>query len=391
MVLNNVCLLNSDEAVSINITGEKIVAVANVLNSSDDAFQLHFDKALAFPGLINSHDHLDFNCFPQMGNRVYESYIEWGNTILQTYKTEIIEVLKIPEPLRIEWGIYKNLLAGVTTVVNHGKYLQINKPLINVLQKTQNLHSVEFEKYWKLKLNNPLKKNKPCVIHAGEGTTVNANNEIDELIKYNFLNRKLIAIHGVAMSEEQAAKFEALVWCPQSNDFLLKKTARVAGLKQRTQVCFGTDSTLTSNWNIWDHLRKARELGLVNDTELFEMVTSIPASIWNLDSGIIENKMDADIVVTLANNSFNSFYSVNPESILMVIQRGNIRLFDESLYPQLKEINFAFRDFFKIEINGAYKYVQGNLPKLIKDIKSFNSRAIFPINTPALFSSYTKG
>ena len=164
MVLNNVCLLNYDKAVNIQVAGKEIGAVRDSLNNSGDLFQLYFDKALAFPGLINSHDHLDFNCFPQLGNRTYESYIEWGNTILQTYKDEIIDVLKIPQPLRTQWGIYKNLLCGVTTVVNHGKYLQVDTPLINVLQTAQSLHSVEFEKYWKLKLNNPLKKNKPCEI-----------------------------------------------------------------------------------------------------------------------------------------------------------------------------------------------------------------------------------
>lgn len=381
MVLNNVCLLNNDEAVSIHISGEKIVSVTNDSNSNGDTFQLYFDKTFAFPGLINSHDHLDFNCFPLLGNQTYKNYIEWGNIIQETYKTEIIEVLKIPQPLRVEWGIYKNLLGGVTTVVNHAKYLQINDPVINVFQKTQNLHSVEFEKYWKLKLNNPLKKNRPCVIHAGEGTTIHSNNEIDELIRNNFIKRKLIAIHGVAMDVKQAAKFKALVWCPQSNDFLFKKTAQVDELKNRTKICFGTDSTLTSNWNIWDHLRNARSSGLVNDKELFEMLTIIPADIWNLHCGSIEKNLDADIVVASAeNSSFNSFYSLNPEDILIILHHGNIRLFDERLYSQLKELNFALDKFYKIEINDTCKYVHGNLPGLIKDIKRYNSKATFPIN-----------
>ena len=378
MVLANVKLLNKDEAVSITVHQGKITAVTNELNN-DDA-QLHFDKALAFPGLINSHDHLDFNCFPQLGNRVYKNYIEWGNTILQSYKSEITEVLKIPEQLRVQWGIYKNLLAGVTTVVNHGKYLPIANSLITVLQKAQSLHSVEFERYWKLKLNNPLKKNLACVIHAGEGTMDDSGSEIDKLIKNNFLKRELIAIHGVAMNEQQAAKFKALVWCPQSNDFLLKKTSRINRLKQRTQICFGTDSTLTANWNIWDHLRKARVSGLVNDTELFEMLTVNPAAVWDLNCGKIEKNMDADIVVAATDNSFDSFYSIDPGSILIIFQKGELRLFDEELYTQLEKMNFSFKGFFKIEVNGKYKYVQGDLPGLIENIKTYNSKAVFPVN-----------
>jgi len=381
MVLNNVSVLNNDKTVSIRVAGEKIVVVSDSLHNSVDAFQLHFDKALAFPGLINSHDHLDFNCFPQLGSRTYESYIDWGNTILQAYKDEIIEVLKIPQPLRTQWGIYKNLLCGVTTVVNHGKSLQIDTPLINVLQTAQSLHSVGFEKYWKLKLNNPIKKNKPCVIHAGEGTNDHSNNEIDELIRYNLLKRKLIAVHGVAMDEAQAANFKALVWCPQSNDFLLKKTSGIDKLKSRTKVCFGTDSTLTCNWNIWDHLRNARKLQLVSNTELFEMLTVNPATVWGMHTGSLEKTMDADIVIASAeNNSLDSFYSIKPDRILMVIHKGNIRLFDEGLYTQLRFPGFPFHDYSRIEINGVCKYVQGDLPRLIKEIKSYNSRASFPIN-----------
>ena len=56
--------------------------------------------------------------------------------------------------LRSRWGIYKNLLAGVTTVAHHGEPLEIENPLITVLQDAQSLHSVKFEKYWQLRLNN---------------------------------------------------------------------------------------------------------------------------------------------------------------------------------------------------------------------------------------------
>lgn len=379
MVINKVKLFNGN-TVNINIGDGKITSVTGNKSDTTDPFLLQFDNALAFPGLINSHDHLDFNLFPMLGNRIYKNYTEWGNDIHKKYKAEIDKVLKVPETLRVTWGIYKNLLCGVTTVVNHGKNLEIDDPLINVVQPKQNLHSTAFEKFWKLKLNNPLKKNEPCVIHAGEGTDKRSADEIDKLIKWNLLKRNLIAIHGVAMNEKQASNFKALVWCPQSNNFLLEKTAEVNKIKSYTQVCFGTDSTLTGDWNIWDHLRHARNLKLVNDTELLEMLTVNPAAIWGLQSGIIDEKMDADIVIAEAeNNSLDSFYSLNPDNILMVMQQGNIQLFDEKLYTQLNNAPFSLADFYKIEINGSYKYIRGNLPGLIKEIRKYNHSADFPI------------
>jgi cytosine/adenosine deaminase-related metal-dependent hydrolase len=377
MQINNVRLIDGD-IVNIGIAGGKINSVSK-FHHHTEPFQLQFDNVIAFPGLINSHDHLDFNLFPQLGNKTYTNYKQWGKYIHENYKEEIDKVLKIPESLRTSWGIYKNLLCGVTTVINHGKRLEILNPLITVIQELQNLHSVKFEKYWKLKLNNPLKKNTPCVIHAGEGTDNNAEKEIDEIIKWNFLKRDLVAIHGVAMNSKQATDFKALVWCPASNYFLLNKTAAVDRLKKNTKICLGTDSTLTANWNIWEHIRVAKESAAGNG--LFEMITSTPAKIWNLNSGFIAEGKDADIVVAKARDNFNcSFYCIDPEDILLVIHNGNIRMFDEQLYPQLEAANFNFIHFFKIEINKVTKYVEGNLPKLISLIKVYYPEAILPVD-----------
>src|SRR5690349_15535136 len=201
---------------------EKTITIDNDIN-----VELNFSNALAFPGLVNSHDHLDFNLFPQLGNKIYNNYTEWGGEIHQQYKNEIAEVLKVPKTIRTQWGIYKNLLAGVTTVVNHGEKLEIPEPLITVIQDTNSLHSVKFEKYWRLKLISPLRREEIINIHLGEGTNEDARREIDEYIKWNLFKRKTVAIHGVAMTPDHAKHFEALVWCPESNFFLLGKTAQI--------------------------------------------------------------------------------------------------------------------------------------------------------------------
>src|SRR6476620_508977 len=76
--------------------------------------EIIFEDAMVFPGLINSHDHLDFNLFPQLGNRHFLNYTEWGRLLHDENRQEIDEVLKIPLALRVQWGIYKNLVCGVT-------------------------------------------------------------------------------------------------------------------------------------------------------------------------------------------------------------------------------------------------------------------------------------
>src|SRR5476651_34176 len=150
MVLSNVRLIDGDAVVSISISGGKITSLS-AIEEGEHLFT--FSGAVAFPGLINSHDHLDFNLFPQLGTKTYNNYTEWGRHIHKAYKGEIADVLKIPGLLRAGWGIYKNLLCGVTTVVNHGEKLATHDDLITVFEETQSLHSVHFEKRWRFKLN----------------------------------------------------------------------------------------------------------------------------------------------------------------------------------------------------------------------------------------------
>ena len=255
-----------------------------------------------FPGLINSHDHLDFNLFPQTGSRIYNNYIDWAQDIHAPHKETINAVLRIPQHIRTQWGLYKNLLNGVTTVINHGEKLSIDNNIINVVQGNFFLHSIRFEKNWKLKLNSPLAKSRPYVIHIGEGTDDASYKEINKLIRWNIYKRKIIGVHGVAMDEKQATAFQALVWCPASNYFLLNATAAVEKLKSKTAILFGTDSTLTSDWNIWEHIRLARNSRLVSDQELFEMLTIRPAAVWGLKGfGKIAEHHVADIIIAKKN------------------------------------------------------------------------------------------
>jgi cytosine/adenosine deaminase-related metal-dependent hydrolase len=381
MILENVKLIGADGPVNIGINDGEITAISKLALGNDDALHLKFANAIAFPGLINSHDHLDFNLFPQFGNKFYNNYTEWGKYIHEHYKDEIAKTLKIPFSLRSRWGVFKNLLCGVTTVVNHGEPSGMDSDLITVFENYQCIHSVQFEKRWRRKLNNPFKNGLPVVIHVGEGDDWASFREIDRLVSWNLLNKKLIGVHGVIMSDNQAASFEALVWCPQSNYFLLNKTASVNLLKDYTNILFGTDSTLTGSWDIWEHLRTARKTGLLNDETLFETFNQNPAETWDLNSGAITPGKDADIVIAKAKNGpsdFDAFYAITPTDLLLVIHCGIIRMFDETLAGQLNPDDLG--NFSKIYINGVGKYVQGDLPGLMKEIRKYDPDAIFPVS-----------
>ncbi len=382
MILANVQVVGEAGKKNIHINNGSVAAIATELAASSSQENIiEFENVIAFPGLINSHDHLDFNLFPQLGNRIYKNYVEWGDDIHEKNKATINSILAIPKQLRTQWGVYKNLLNGVTTVVNHGEKLDIPNSIITVFQNSYSLHSVKLEKGWKYQLNSPFAKKYPFAMHVGEGTDIDSHDEIDEVIKWNVLKRKIVGIHGVAMDERQAASFHALIWCPDSNFFLLGATAAVNKLRMATNILFGTDSTVSANWNIWQQLRTARETKLLTDKELINAVSTAPAAIWKLNNtGAIKENNYADIVIAkekINPDTANAFFAVNPEDILLVLHKGYIALFDESLLPQLKNISVG--NYSKIFINKTGKYIIGNLPLLIKEIKKYNPESFFPI------------
>lgn len=368
------------QSVSIRTDGGTI---ARVQSEAFDAGEtgLNFNGALVLPGLINSHDHLDFNLYPQLGDRTFENYTQWGPYIHQKYQAQIARIQSVPNHLRVQWGAYKNLLAGVTTVVNHGEPIVVDDLPVHVHQNVHNLHSPGFEKRWRLRLNNPLKKKLPMAIHAGEGVDRAAYREISQLIGWNLLKRQMIAVHGVAMTPLQASHFKALVWCPQSNYFLLNKTAEINTLKTCVPILFGTDSTLTSHWDIWEHIDLARITGYLSDQELFNSLSKTPASVWGLNKGAVEVGRDADLIVLKKDKNetgLNATLMGSPEKILLVMQAGKIRLIDAEITPQLNG-SFNPKDYSLIKIGNNYKYVYGRLDELIAAIKTHLPDVELPI------------
>lgn len=394
MLFKNIHFPGQDILRDILTHQDKIVGVGQGLPAAKNEPIVEFSNAIAFPGLINSHDHLEFNLFPRLGHRIYSNYAEWGEDIHIKHEPLIRAINNIPLDLRARWGEYKNLLNGVTTVVNHGKKLPVGDNLIGVVQTVQSLHSLRGERNWRYHVNLPHKKYKALVMHVGEGSDPVSRREIDRLINWNLLNRKLVGVHGIAMSERQAASFSALVWCPDSNIFLYNKTADVDLLRQRTNILFGTDSTLTSSWNIWEQIRLARQQQLLDDRQLFESLTTTPAETWELkELGSLGKGKQADLVIAKTKNypgDWDSFYGLNPEDILLVLREGDIKLFADEIAGTLLKCGLELNGYYKVNVMGCEKHVKGNLPALRAEIDAAStiplpSLQFPPLNKQALF------
>lgn len=377
MILKNLYIAGKDNnKYDIRINNDIISEVYPSGNpcpvNNDPAIDLN--GFISFPGLINSHDHLEFNLYPRLGHKIYNDYVEWGNDIHIKDKKIIESIESIPVELRMKYGVIKNLLCGVTAVAHHGSYNSaLDDSPVTVIKKGTCIHSVKLGGKWKLNLNLPLSR-EPYVIHIGEGINQESKEEIEKLIRWNFFGRELTGIHAIAMTEQQSKNFSALIWCPDSNLFLFNKTADITSLKKFTKILFGTDSTLTSGWNIFDNLRTARKLNMLSDEELFCSVTKTPAEYWKLNkSGIISEGYRADIVISgkKSGSSYDSFYNTDPEDILLILKSGKIILYDKSIEDSLPVQEFQNK-FHATAVGGKIKYINYNITETMNSLRKYN-------------------
>ena len=79
MILKNVRIALTDQKVSIRVkNGEIAQILPGDFHDKTEGIDLTFENTIISPGLINSHDHLDFNLYPALGNKTYNNYTEWG-------------------------------------------------------------------------------------------------------------------------------------------------------------------------------------------------------------------------------------------------------------------------------------------------------------------------
>lgn len=323
----------------------------------------HAGDVIAFPGLVNSHDHLDFNCYPPTGAPPYGDVIAWSRDV-QAKRTLIETIEAIPAPIRTQFGLLKNLLWGVTAVADHGG--RPSSGPITVLTCHACLHSPEAERWGRLKL---LAGSNTVVAHIAEGTTPESRARARRFLRWNLRHRPIAGVHAVSFEAEDFARLEALIWCPASNLFLFGRTADVAAAAQRTRILFGTDSTLSAPGTLWDHLRQVR--GMLPDHDLLASLTVKAGDFWNLPPSHWQN----NFVVARRRRAdrWDSFFALTPADILLVVSGGEIALADSALAEGL-----ALSGSFST-VADTQKFVRLPVPDMVRQIReaSLDQAALF--------------
>ena len=316
--------------------------------------------------------------YPQLSDRVYRDHIDWSRDIQERYREIIEEIERLPMRLRVRWGEIKNLLDGVTTVMDH-TVQPLALEVIDRIAGAHYIHSIPFHTRARLQLLK-LWGGSPVTLHLCEGQTARARAEAEIVRRWNIGRREIVAVHGIGLTRGRG--FRGLVWCPDSNLRLYGATAPIDDLCDEVPIVFGTDATLSADACLSRHLKRARALGLLSDREVFDALSATASAVWRLeDRGRIAPGLRADLVIARKKcaDPWDAFFEVTREDILFVWIAGRPVLIDDALIDH--EVAAPFRSSLTRFVlpSGSAKWTPWDIASLWRETARLSARACPPL------------
>lgn len=297
---------------------------------------------LVFPGLIDLHNHVAYNCLPLWSSKTrpfpWTTRDEWPDDPF--YKQDISlptnALCEADGKAVLKYVETKAVVGGVTAIQGSAKtkgasfegwmVRNIEYDTFRTKEKTvnQSVRPISAKKGWagaRDKLDRPgfskAKKRDDVgnafLYHLCEGTAH------DRLVKdfagmrdNGCLIGRFVGIHSTSLTKPELGQWRkgtreaALVWSPFSNLWLYAGTTDVVAARDRgVRICLGSDWSPSGTRNLLGELKVAalyneRKLdGAFEPEELCRMATSNPADAlgWNLRIGRLRTGLHADFVI----------------------------------------------------------------------------------------------
>jgi cytosine/adenosine deaminase-related metal-dependent hydrolase len=282
------------------------------------------------PGLINAHDHLHRNHFGRLGAPPYANAYDWGRDIHRTHAEAIARARALPRREALLRGAWRNLRAGVTTVVHHDPWepdFDAGFPIR--VAPVESAHSLGFGAELPHATGG-----RRFAIHLAEGVDAASAAEVVALAARGLVTRDLLAVHCVGVDDAGIALLRgagaAIVWCPSSNRFLFGRTAPSELLAPGIDVLLGSDSLLTADGSLLDELRLARALGIVSEERLLDAIGVVAARRLGVAEPSLKVGARADVVVLR-----RPLFDATERDVLVVVAGGVLRVVDPALVGAL--------------------------------------------------------
>lgn len=343
-----------------------------------DSLVLNAADHLAFPGLINAHDHLHLNAFPAQAYGAglappFGNVSEWVEVMrLRIDGSELRSVRQSDPGIRAWQGGLKNLLAGATVVLHHDPRLpQMARTSFPVAVPGRPwAHSLALAGSYGPPLDAAMTRESPggstgralpFFLHFAEGRDSAAAAEWWRAEALGLAASRLRLVHGQGL--RPADRREALrlgagqVVCPVSSQRLFGHVPAVRDLARHGRVALGTDSRLTGARDLLAELGFAFTVGLADATTLWRMVGPDAARLCGLRRhGSLRPGMAADLVLFHDDGRA-------PAEQLCRLTRSKLRLVVRGGRPAVADLDFA--DLFTASgVPVRRAWVDGH-PKLI--------------------------
>jgi 5-methylthioadenosine/S-adenosylhomocysteine deaminase len=343
---------------------------------------------ILFPALINPHDHLFGTYYPKIGNGPYICWLPWDYDLKES---DVYKERNKNTPFEVYlFGAYKNLISGVTTVHDHIPH-EVNNPYIDrlpirVLKEYTLAHEASvydlkwgdgIEKEYRRAVENDI----PFVTHVEEGFDEESLRGIDTLEKCQALSDHTVLIHGIGFSEKDikliAKKKVNFIWCPGSNMFMFKRTAKVKEIIEAgVNVCMGTDSPASGELNLLDEIRFGKKVYKemyredLSDDLIVRMITTNPAKAFRVEKelGSLEKGKKGDVLIISGNSKkpYSSLVNSDLKDIALVIMEGKPLYGDvrfEQIFGDFKE------NYTRVTIQGVEKFIVGDLNDIMAKMR----------------------
>lgn len=383
----------------ISFERDKIVSVKEKCSEICD---LHLKNAIAFPGLINIHDHLKYSWYKRIGRKGDYTSVYYWLTDLYNEFDPIVGKNEDNLNILFQLGVYKQLFSATTTVVNHSRYLKkhilsIKHEYIDIFDEferelvvqpgflselTKNKHSSTFGRSIIESHARALREKRAFMIHAAEGRNGETKTEIKDLRRHGILTPESILVHCINTDETDIGYIKdggcSIVWCPNSSEFVTGKVPNIRGfLNKDINVCIGTDSSCSGGCNLFAELSFAQDQYKrefredIESSKLFDMVTVNAAKALKQESriGFLDSGYMADVAIIdkKTDNPYDDILHSNAESIIALLHKGVFVYGDESVmnyFTIQEDVNYS-----NFIMNGRKKTVIGNPKSLISDAK----------------------
>jgi cytosine/adenosine deaminase-related metal-dependent hydrolase/ubiquinone/menaquinone biosynthesis C-methylase UbiE len=343
---------------------------------------LNLQDYVLLPGLINSHEHLEFGLFPKLGRPAgalsYRNSAEWAEEIHQVHSDIIERYKQIPRTTQLWWGAIRNLLCGVTTVCHHNPlHEELTRPNfpVRALSRFGWSHSMAFDPDLTRNFQRAAKE-QPFILHAAEGVDEESRNELSQLDQMQVLDERTVLVHGLACTAKEISLIHrrgaSLVVCPTSNCFLFAKTLSRELLASVERVALGSDSPITAAGDLLDEVHYLyAETGL-DPKMIYRMVTSSAAKMFHLNDGqgrIAESGV-ADLIAVRDryDTPARTISELSFGDVKLVLLGGRVQMASPHLYIRLP---YDLRSGMElIEIAGHQRWIRSPLQALFKAAES---------------------